>query len=156
MSKVSEGNYEIHSVKRVSGKILVRVTETRNIAKDVPSKKSGNWECKDDPHPDFDKAFDALNDIVKYDEGYTDSTDFKVTGINFHGPDKVQITHVKEKESGSAATNSGKIPRDSEEFEKVEELFAICEKIKHEAYEYFVNYKRAQLSLLDSEDKNAA
>lgn len=147
MAKISEANFSVHSVKMLKGGIKASWTETTMLGKDVASKDDANKECKDDPHPDFINAFQALKEIVIYDEGLSEDADIKITGLRLYSDSLAQITHVKEIESGATARNSGKISRESEDFELADRLFELIQKINHETYEYFINKKRAQLTM---------
>ena len=153
MGKITEANFKPHSIKILKGGVKASVSEMTVMGKDVTSIDINNKHCKDDPHPDFTKSFEALQEIVRYDEGYGDDVDIKVTGVRLYSDDVAQITHMKEIESGSTSRNSGKISRDSEEFEKAERLFELIAKVKHECYEYFVNKKRSQLTIFNGEDE---
>lgn len=110
---------------------------------------------KDEPHPDLKAALSALEDIVRYDEGYSKKVDVEVTGVTYFPSNEAWIiTHVKSKVSGRTATNSGRISANSEEFSKIDEMQAHWDVIVEEVRKYLFEGKRAQLSIaFGSEDE---
>ena len=147
MKKVTEANFELKAVKILEKGVYAKFNGTQPLGNDVNTTNKGEFTNKDAPHPDFAKAFDLLLPIIAYDEGAGDISDYTVKGLSFKNDSTVKISHMKQIESGETIRNSGWISFDNEEFENRKELKAACEKIKHEAYEYFINNKRLQLKL---------
>ena len=103
---------------------------------------------KEEPHPDLKAALNAFESIVRYDEGYTKTTEMTVTGVTFFpSNDAWIITHTKQKQSGASSTNSGRIRLDSDDFKKAEDCQKAWERLETEAMAFLFENKRAQLSM---------
>ena len=147
MKKITEANFNPKSIKVLDGKVEVSFDGTVSLGNDINSKPYGTLGNTDEPHIDFKKAMDGLLPVVAYDERDVDNLDYEIKGISLKGNEAVKIHHMKYVESGKTSRSSGWIYFDSEDFEKAELAQKAVAKIKHEAYEYFINYKRMQLTM---------
>jgi hypothetical protein len=108
---------------------------------------------KDQPSPDFRRAMDCFEEVVRYDEGYTKKHEIEITGITFFPSNEAWIiTHVKNTISGRTARNSGRISLNSEEFAKTDECESAWEALQEEVRLYLDEGKRAQLTMAFTEE----
>lgn len=146
MKKVTEANFKPKSIFFQEKGVKAAMNTTVSIEEDRNSVTNGTLTNKDEPHPDFVKAMDLLKPVVAYDESVEDQKQITIKGVEWK-KDSVRISHSRVIQSGEPTRKSAWIALDSEDFTKSKELRTACEKIKHEAYEYFINYKRLQLTL---------
>lgn len=137
-----------------TGGLELKYVRVKTLSEDVLSKTEVVEKCKDEPHPDLLNALQSLKSIIAYDEGYDKKAEINVTGVSlFNDHETVIISHTKTINSGATNRNSGRVSFESEEFEKVDELFKIVNTIVKEATAYVADGKRAQLSIFSEEEK---
>jgi hypothetical protein len=154
MSDLKREHFELKKFKRTSAGIQLGYRQTIVLTGGVKSQANVTKTYKDDPHPDLLDALQAIDEIVMYDEDYKKGTEVKVTGVTiFPDLETCIITHVKTSVSGKAVKNSGRIAKDSENFQKAVKLFDLLDILENEVYEYEAEGKRSQLKLFDGKDE---
>lgn len=146
MKKVTEANFKPKSIIFLEKGVKAKMESVVNLGNQDNSVTTGTLNNKDEPHPDFRKAMESLRKVVAYDESIDDPKIITVKGIEIK-KESVRITHSKLTQSGEPTRKSSWISLEAEDFDEIKALKAGVEKIKHEAYEYFINYKRMQLSI---------
>lgn len=153
MGLLTEANFTLTKFKHLSTGVVASWDENIIIDKDVATVAQTDKKIKDDPHADLKKALAAFSKIVMYDEGYDESVDIEITGVQtFKKGEEIMITHLKGIESGRTSRNSGKIHSKSEEFAEVKKAFELLQKLSHEVYLYFFKNKRPQLTMFSGND----
>lgn len=152
--KVKKENFELKKFKKTEAGIMVQFNEKSVLSNGVESKCLTTKTFKDDPQKELVDALEAFDEIVKYDEGYSDKTEIKITGITvFPEIECGIITHLKTSISGKGAKNSGRISKESEEFKLAKKFFDLIDILSDEVYDYVFNGKRAQLALWENNDE---
>lgn len=155
MSDLKPSNFKLKKFKSNNSGVEVVYEETIVISDDVATVNEVTKKSKDSPDPELTKKFQEIAEVVKYDEGYSDDEEINVLGISINGKDgeTAVITHNRKVKSGvTGGRNSGRIHKESEEFEKAKRLFDLIDELSYFVYQFVVKHKRSQLELFNPDD----
>lgn len=153
MSNLQKENFVLKKFKNTKQGMNVEFYKNVVLEGGAVEEQLINISLSSAPHPDLLEAFDALSEIVKYDESYPKKVEMNMTGITiFPKAGVVILSHVKEILSGKTVRNSGRISYESESFEKAEVLKGYVDYLEEEVFKFLFEGKRAQLSLALEEE----
>ncbi len=144
---MKKDNFVLKKLKITNSGLAMTYNE-KVVIGEVASEIMHSVTSKDEVHPDMKTALQAFQDVVRYDEGYSEEAEIKITGITvFPDLKMLIISHNKKIISGNTNRNSGRIHFESEDFEKAAECENIYKTLQTEAFEFIAKNKRAQLEL---------